>query len=123
MAKTDDTVSVRVINDREEAADFGSWQTYNLAGTEQAFEILPLARKRHRAVLYFVLPAFGFLYVGTRAQVQARQGGGLQGTGTIVIENQQDLWCMPDGSHVAYLVVLDERYANVEEEESGRDGE
>lgn len=121
MSETEEHVTpvpVVVVKDssiESEAADFGAWQTYNLTGTEAAQKILPQAPRRRRAVLIWAVPAFGTVAVGTKAEVEnitagsTGSGGGLQGNGSVVIENTGELWMKP-GGNTGYLLVLDERY-------------
>lgn len=116
-------VLVHIVGDestRKTAADFGSWNSWKLLGTEQPFQVLPQSIKRSRAIIW-VLPGYldnntlGAVFFGTLAQVQARSPSdtaGIMVSGqSIEIQNAQGLWCVGDGVKSLTVTVLDERYA------------
>ncbi|MGI0135324.1 MAG: hypothetical protein ACREBW_10255 [Candidatus Micrarchaeaceae archaeon] len=107
---------VRIIGgEKEQAAEFGSWQTFvttvgNTIGPQQ---ILPKDRKRSKARI-FVMAGTGaattaFALVGSRGQVMNNQGGQL-GVGSYTVENSQELWMNGDATNLMTIVVLNERY-------------
>jgi hypothetical protein len=103
------------LNVQNQAADYGAWATYvTPAAADTARKILPHDEYRHRATIV-VNGAAGYVVVGTQAQCQATSlvGGqlfagqpGLQ----VIIENNQDLWLVGDGSHSCTVTVLVERW-------------
>lgn len=111
---TEDVVKVQVVNKETEviaAADFGSWQSWTLAGTEGPFQLLPQTPKRDRAVIA-VQGAAGAnvgIRVGSMEQVMNGQGATLLAPITIVKESQPEVWLAPLGAPVT-IAILDERY-------------
>lgn len=130
-----DVVKVEVTNqEREEAPDFGSWQTFIISQPSQvqggSQQVLANTKMRHRAVVIIV----GFsgtltdsmIVFGTKAQADA----GVNGTGgkfpattanggnySFVVEDRNDFWVSwankPGGvatDAVWYVIVHDERY-------------
>lgn len=131
---TDDTtmetvpVDVRVIGtsvEAQHAAEFGSFMSVPVLGTEPAFRLLPQAPKRSRACIWLTPvanindPAL-FVILGSRQQVQNATGlvqSNTQGvflkiaSGILVIQSQPELWVVgAAGSGPVILNVLDERY-------------
>lgn len=109
-----DSHPVHVIVDNEqtiEAADFGSWASWVLAGTEQPFALLPQAPKRDRAVILVqgTAGANVGIRVGTYEQVANGQGGILLAPITVVVESQPQIYVAPLGAAVT-VTTLDERY-------------
>jgi hypothetical protein len=103
----------RQSEEKEVAANWGSWQTYPLAGTTPAQQLLAQNNKRKQAQLIVFAgtgaAAGAFVRVGTRAQVMNNAGGQLQ-PGRYPVENTQELWLAPDGTNAMTVVTLDERY-------------
>ena len=99
------------LNVQGQAADFGSWATYvTLASGDVARQILPFDPNRHKATI-IVNGTAGNVWVGTMAQCQASPpvGGylaaGAPGLQTLV-ENNQALYMIGDGSHACTVTVL-----------------
>lgn len=93
------------------AADFGSWYSVVLVGTEQPQVLLPQAPLRDRAVILIqgTAGANVGVRIGTQEQVQNGQGGILLAPCTVVKESQPEVWIAPLGAAVT-VTVLDERY-------------
>ena len=107
------------INVQGQAADFGSWATYvTPAGADVARSVLQLDRQRHRATILVSAPgavvAGSGVWVGTVAQCQASPpiGGFLAAGASVVIENNQPLWMVGDGTNSLRVTVLQERWDN-----------
>jgi hypothetical protein len=105
------------INVQGQAADFGAWTTYVLAaGVTQAQMILPMEPARHRATVIVSAPgavvAGSGVWVGTMAQCQASPpvGGFLAAGASVVIENNQALYLIGDGTNAMRVTVLQERW-------------
>jgi hypothetical protein len=96
---------------RHESAEFGSYMTFTLTGTEQAQRILPRDPRRARAVI-LVRSTSGTVWIGTQAQTQAKTplGGNLGNGQSIEIRNQQDVWLIGDGTNTATVTVLVEQW-------------
>jgi hypothetical protein len=93
------------------AAAFGSWTTYVLAGAEAPQIILPFDDARSRALI--IVSGTGPVFVGAEGQVKASPRLGGQLPASLVpfeIRNQQALWLVPDGSHPATVTILIERW-------------
>jgi hypothetical protein len=100
-----------------QAADYGGWSTFTTpAGADRARMILPFEPARHRAVMSVSIPvaaAGAGVWVGTPAQTQAAPpvGGFLAAGGPpVVIENNQQLWLIGDGTNACIVTVLQERW-------------
>lgn len=93
------------------AADFGSWDSVVLGGTEQPFQFLPQAPLRDRAVILVqgTAGANVGIRVGTQEQVQNGRGAVLLAPCTITKESQPEVWMAPLGAAVT-VAWLDERY-------------
>lgn len=94
---------------RAEAATYGAYETWPLAGTEAAFRIVPRDLARLRVVLVVASDAGG-VYVGTVAQTQQGRGAYLPGGTVIELRNQQELWLVGDGTNAATVTVVNERW-------------
>ncbi|MCW2899982.1 MAG: hypothetical protein JWO67_2247 [Streptosporangiaceae bacterium] len=103
------------LNTQTQAADFGAWGTYiTPAGADQARPILPYDPNRHRATI-IVNGAAGNVWVGTAAQCQANPPvGGFLAAGQpglqTVVENNQALYMIGDGTNSVKVTVLVERW-------------
>lgn len=99
--------------EREQSADWGSWQTFFFSATANpAQQVLPQNNRRKSATLQ-VNGATGYVLVGTRGQVMNGQGGRLFGGAGInrcTVENKQELWMIGDGTNTLTVTILDERY-------------
>jgi len=104
----------------ESAADFGSYQTYVLGGTEQPIRILRQDRTRARA--YVTVTGTGPVWVGSESACEQIKAGmsqtglpvlaGLIATGiTMPVTHQREVWLVPDGTHGATVTVASERWA------------
>ena len=107
----------------EEAPEFGAGATFCFLGTENAQQIAPQNKKRHRLVIQ-CLPGYlnnnitGFVWLGSQNQINngaipasGPQSGFIMVSGsTIVIESASAIWARPDGSHSLTLITWDERY-------------
>jgi hypothetical protein len=104
----------------ETAADFGSYITYVLAGTEIPQRILRQDKRRARA--YITVTGTGPVFIGTESQCEAIKAGAPQTTGmvtagliatgiTMPVTHQQEVWLVPDGTHGATVTVATERWA------------
>jgi hypothetical protein len=99
----------------EEAADFGTYSTIVLTGTEDKQRILP--QDRHRVRAWVIVSGTGPVWIGSEAQcAQVRAGntagGGAQlatGLPPVPIGHKESVWLIGDGSHPATVVVIQER--------------
>jgi hypothetical protein len=105
------------LNIQGQAADYGSWMTYlTPAGADQARPVLPMEPARHRATILVSAPgavvAGSGVWVGTMAQCQAAPpvGGFLAVGASVVIENNQALFLIGDGTNSLRVTVLQERW-------------
>ncbi len=115
-------IPVCIVDDQSaekiEAATWGVWTSYTLAGTEPAQQIIPQDRRRRRAVVIVNGASPGVVYIGTQAQVQRQVGGILAGGNSVTLESQSPMWMAPDGTHPMTVSVLVEGYrANGKAEE------
>jgi hypothetical protein len=94
--------------ERDVAAEWGSWQTFPIVAATPPQQILPQNNKRKEAQI-IIFGTAGYVLVGTRAQVQNKQGGQLQ-AGRYPFEAKQELWLAGDGTNAFTVTVLDERY-------------
>jgi hypothetical protein len=104
----------------EQPADYGTYRTIVLVGTEARQLILP--QDNHRTRAWVIVSGTGPVWVGTEAQCSAIEtgranantagGGALLATGqTLPVQHRQTLWLVPDGTHSATVVVAQERMA------------
>lgn len=98
----------------EEPADFGTYRTIVLAGTEDKQQILPYDAHRVRASV--LCSGTGPVYIGSEAQcAQVRAGntaagGYLLPTGVMLpIGHKQAVWLIGDGAHTATVSIAQER--------------
>lgn len=98
----------------EEAADFGTYRTIVLAGTEDKQMILPYDAHRVRA--YIVCSGTGPVYVGSEGQCAAVRAGNPTGGGfllptgvTLAVGHKQPVWLIPDQTHPATVSIAQER--------------
>lgn len=97
--------------EKVEAATFGAWTGYVLAGTEPAFQILPQDRKRRRAVIVISGAAPGLIYIAeSQGKAQAKKGGPIGGGNSVTLESQTQMWISPDGTNPMTIAVLLEGY-------------
>lgn len=99
-----------------EAADYGSYKTFIFTGTEAPVVALPFDAKRSKA--YLQVAGTGPVWIGTKEQCQAVQngntagGGGQVATGqTVIVEHKQAVYLVPDGTHAATVLVVNQRWA------------
>ncbi len=99
----------------EEAADFGTYRTITLTGTEDKQQILPY--DLHRARAWILVSGTGPVYVGSEAQCAAVKGGHPEAGGarvatgqTLPVQHKQPLWLVGDGTNPAFVVVAQERF-------------
>lgn len=106
------------LNVQGQAADYGAWATYvTPAGADTPRPVLPFDPCRHRATI-IVNGAAGGVWVGTQSQcLQAQAGqttGGFLTAGSpglsVIIENNQLLYMVGDGTHSCTVTVLAERW-------------
>lgn len=92
-----------------EAADFGSYTTYGLVGTEAPFRLLAHDNNRKRAVIAIDSNS---VYIGKKEQVFSSQPGYKLSSGMppLVIENKQEVWITPNALS-CNVSVLNERWA------------
>jgi hypothetical protein len=101
-----------------QAADFGAYMTYvTPAGADQARPVLPFDGNRHAAriiVSSLVNPVVGTpgIWVGTQAQCQASPpvGGFLPVGSTLLVEHNQPVWMIGDGTTSLRVTVAIERW-------------
>lgn len=100
----------------EEAADYGSYRTVVLVGTEPKQMIL--GYDLHRVRAWVLVSGTGPVYVGSEAQCAAVTAGNVAGAGarlttgqTLPVQHKQPLWLVGDGSNSATVVVAQERMA------------
>lgn len=104
-------VKVEVVNSEKiAAAEFGSWLTLELLGTEAAQQLLPQAPLRDRAVILIQGAPGNKVRVGTQEQVQNGGGGTLIVPCSVTKESQPAVWVAPIGGLPVTVTVLDERY-------------
>jgi hypothetical protein len=104
------TVNIgHAVKTNQEAADYGAYATYALAGTEAPFRVLPYDEKRSRAVIQVDASA---VYVGKKEQIFQSGNGWKQATGMSPLElrNKQEVWIVPTGV-TCNVMVLNERWA------------
>ena len=100
----------------EEAADFGTYRTIVLTGTEDKQQILPY--DLHRARAWILVSGTGPVYVGSEGQCAAVRAGNLAGAGARLpagqtpypVGHKQALWLVPDQTNPATVVVAQERF-------------
>ena len=115
VPKPVDVIISTVADTRSVSPDYGVWTSYILLGTEPAQQILPFDPCRAKATIW-VLPGFddnnvnGNVYMGTREQVQASQGGIFPAGVVFEMNAQSEVWVQGDGSHHLVITVLAERY-------------
>lgn len=104
------------VRTKPEASDYGSYTTFVFAGTEAPVRALPFDAKRSRG--YLTVSGTGPVWIGTKEQCQAVQqgntsgGGGQVATGqTVTVEHKQEVWLVPDGTHGATVLVVNQRWA------------
>ncbi len=104
------------VHTSEEPADFGTYRTIVLAGTEDKQQILPYDERRVRA--YVIVTVTGPVFIGSEAQCAAIKGGGPVSAGgaqlptglpPVPIGHKQSVWMVPDGTHSATVIVIQER--------------
>jgi hypothetical protein len=98
----------------EEAADFGTYRTITLAGTEEKQPILGYDARRVRA--WIIVSGTGPVWIGSEAQCAAVKLGNTSGGGgrlvsgnQIMVGHKKDVWLVPDGTNPAVVVVIQER--------------
>lgn len=105
------------VSTHNEAADFGAYFTVVLAGTEAPESLLPYDVNRARA--YVTCTGTGPVYVGSVAGVTAMRAGQTTGQApafllasgiTLIVQNKQQLFISPDGTHTATVSVAVERW-------------
>jgi hypothetical protein len=100
----------------EEAADFGTYRTITLLGTEEKQQILPYDKHRVRATI--LVSGTGPVWVGSEAQCAAVRSGNTAGGGALLATGQslpvghkQSLWLVGNGVNTATVVIAQERMA------------
>lgn len=95
-------------------AEFGTYRTITLVGTEPRQQILPQDNSRVRA--WILVSGTGPVWVGTEAQCAAVTAGNTAGGGaqlataqTLPVQHREAVWLVPDGTHSATVVVAQER--------------
>jgi hypothetical protein len=98
----------------EEAADYGTYRTIVLTGTEPRQQILPYDKHRVRALI--VCSGTGPVYIGSEAQCAAVAAGNIAGGGFLLptgvslpVGHKQPVWLIGDGSHTATVSIAQER--------------
>jgi hypothetical protein len=98
----------------EEAADFGTYRTIVLVGTEDKQMVLPYDANRVRATI--MCSGTGPVWLGSEAQcAQVRAGNTVAGgfllpTGfSLQVGHKQSVWLIGDGSHTATVSIAQER--------------
>lgn len=99
----------------EQPADFGTYRTINLTGSEEKQQILPQDPQRVRAAIK--VTGAGPVWVGSEAQCAAVRAGNTAGGGAQLaadgilfpIGHKETLWLVGDGAHTATVVVSQER--------------
>lgn len=99
----------------EEPADFGTYRTVVLAGTEDKIQIL--SQDNHRVRALILVSGTGPVYFGSEAQcAAAKAAGGGVGAGFVLVanvpfevRNKETLWMVPDGTHGATVSILQEK--------------
>lgn len=98
----------------EEAADFGTYRTIVLTGTEDKQQILPYDTHRIRATI--MCSGTGPVYIGSEAQCAAVRAGNTSGGGFLLptglslpVGHKQPVWLIGDGSHTATVSIAQER--------------
>jgi hypothetical protein len=99
---------------RTQAAEYGSFSSYVLVGTEAA-PIAICGRDQYRSrvlVLVQVAGAGGFVSIGDIKQFSSGRGtaGRLFNNAAVEIKAQQQYYILPDGTNAATVTVLIERY-------------
>jgi hypothetical protein len=104
------------LNVQGQAADYGAWSTITTpAGVDLARPILAFEPARHRATIIVSAPgavvAGSGVWVGSPAQCQASPPlGGFLPPGSYVVENNQAVWMIGDGTNSMRVTVLQERW-------------
>jgi len=98
----------------EEAADFGTYRTVVLVGTEDKQQILAEDLRRVRATI--LCTGTGPVYIGSEAQCAAVRTGHPEAGGFVLttgiqlfVGHKQSVWLVPDGSHSATVSIAQER--------------
>ncbi len=105
------------LNVQGQAADFGAYMTYvTPAGADTARPILPFDPNRHAARLIVSAPGAAVngsgVWIGTQAQCQASPpvGGFIPVGGTLLVEHNQAMWMIGDGTNSLRVTVAVERW-------------
>ena len=100
--------------ERDEAADYTSFQTYTLGGTEKAFRIVPQARLRSRCVIVCkpgnASNTNGFVLLGRQQEVMNGQGKIMTAGETYTYQGQGAIFLAADGTNSLVVTVADEVY-------------
>jgi hypothetical protein len=99
---------------RPQAAEYGVWNTYVLAGTEtQPIPICGRDQYRARLLVLVQVAGSGFVNIGDIKQFATpanARGGRLFNNANVEIKAQQQFYILPDGTNAATVTVLIERY-------------
>ena len=102
------------VDTSEEAADFGTYRTIVLTGTEDKQMILPYDTNRIRA--YILCSGTGPVYVGSEAQCAAVRAGNTNGGGfrlpsgqSLPVAHKQPVWLVGDQANPAIVSIAQER--------------
>lgn len=98
-------------------ADYGTYRTITLLGTEDKQQILP--QDNHRTRAWIIVSGTGPVYVGSEGQCAAVRAGNLAGGGArlvaggpaLPVQHRQAVWLVPDQTNPAVVVVVQERNA------------
>ena len=109
----------RAVDAQTQAADFGAYATYvTPAGADTARQVLPYDSNRHRGVITVSAPgaivAGSGVWIGTQAQCQASPpvGGFLPaGQANYLVEHNQAIWMIGDGTNSLRVTVANERWS------------
>jgi len=97
--------------EKDEACDWGSFQTFPVTPSTPPQQILAENPNRKNAYIIVFGSSTGFVLVGTRGQVMNKQGGQLPPGGQTRYEARQEVWLASDGVTASISVtVLDHRY-------------
>lgn len=103
------TVSIgHSVKTNPEAADFGAYSTYALAGNEAPFRVLTHDDNRARAVIQVDASA---VIIGKKEQIFSTGNGWKQSSSMTPLEirNKQEVWVVPTGT-ACNVMVLNERW-------------
>ena len=97
--------------EKDQVADWGSFQTLTITPTTQPQQILAENPHRKNAYLMVFGSATGFVRVGTRGQVMNNQGGQIPAGQQLKYEARQEVWIASDGVTASLSVTaVDHRY-------------